>query len=72
MLSVEKINIDNINDETDIIDDLGFNSITIIKLIIELEVLFGISFDNDYIDIEEISKIKQLVNYVCEKQNLEI
>lgn len=51
---------------TDIIKDLGFDSITLMELIIEIESKFSIEFDDD-LQYEEISNIDKLESYILKK-----
>lgn len=54
-------NIDYIIDEkTDLIYDLGFDSIMIIKLIVDIEDEFQIEIDDDMLEFENITKYKYL------------
>lgn len=55
-----------LSDETDILNDLGFSSITIMQLIVEIEDKFGIEFD-EMLQYEEIDTLKKMSNYVTEK-----
>lgn len=55
-----------LSDETDILNDLGFSSITIMQLIVEIEDKFGIEFD-EMLQYEEIDTLEKMSNYVAEK-----
>jgi len=59
----------NITDETELIRDLGFDSITIIQLILDVEESFNIEFD-DEAEYEDISVIKNLKKYIIRKTQI--
>ena len=60
-----------INDDTDLIDDLGFDSIAMIALISGLEEKCGISFDDDELDLRNFKNITSISNTVrkCYEKN---
>lgn len=43
---------------------LGLNSITFIKLVIEIEKEFDIEFDDDALDFEKYNSVDEFCNYV--------
>lgn len=47
-----------------LIDDLEFDSISIIQLIVDIEEEFHIEFDDDEVLIDKIDVFDELVNYV--------
>lgn len=55
-----------IKNDTDIINDLKFDSISIIQLILEIESEFDIQFD-DNLKYEDIATLKDLENYISAK-----
>ena len=55
-----------ITEETDVIDDLHFDSISLMYLILEIENRFEIEFDDD-LSYENISTISKLESYVKSK-----
>ena len=55
-----------IKNDTDIINGLGFDSISIIQLILEIESEFDIQFD-DNLKYEDIATLKDLENYISAK-----
>ena len=58
---------EDINDSTDIMSDLNYDSIRFINLIIAIETAFGISIDIDDLDMEYISKYSNLRSVVLKK-----
>lgn len=55
-----------LNDDLELINDLGYDSITLMQLVLDVEETFSIEFDEDT-NYEEISTIGLLVNYITEK-----
>ncbi len=49
-----------VEDHMDLIDDLGFDSINMLQLIIELEEQFDISISDDDLDIDNFKNIKSI------------
>lgn len=56
--------INDINDETLLIDDLGFDSVQIVSLIIEIESTFDVMIDDANLDIKTLSQYALLRNMV--------
>ena len=60
IVEVGKINIEQVTDQANIIDDLGFDSLDSVELIMHLEEEFGISIDDSETDnlksVDQISK----------------
>ena len=55
---------DDINDETDLINDLEFDSVQIMNFIIEIENEYGFEFEDDYLSLEVLGKYKNLKKVV--------
>lgn len=53
-------------------DELHLNSIAFIQIVVEIENAFQIEFDDDHLSTEFFNSIKDLVNYVDEKNNNKI
>lgn len=53
----------NIEENTDLLTDLGFDSISLMQLIVELESHFSIEFDYS-LQFEDINTVKKLANYI--------
>lgn len=54
----------SISDDITLTDDLGFDSIMMIELIVELEDEFEIEIDEDDITLDEINDISSLIELV--------
>lgn len=55
----------DVTDSALLIEDLSYNSISIISLIVDIEDYFSLHFDDAYLLIENINKVESLVSYVC-------
>lgn len=57
----------DINDDTDIIEDLNLDSLSLIEFITELEITFNIEFTSD--EFESLFKYKDLLEIINQKSN---
>lgn len=64
---MENYMVTELNDTTNLFEDLGYDSISIMKLIIDIEEEFGAELDMDYLDIDDLT-IGKLKNLVSNKQ----
>lgn len=55
-----------ITEKTNIMDDLGFDSITIIQLVLDVEETFGIEFD-DATEYDDVVTVGNLIEFVSKK-----
>ena len=51
-------------DYLDFVDDLGMDSITFIKLIIEIETCFGIIIPDDMLSMENFKNLNEIVQHL--------
>lgn len=49
-----------------LLTDLGYTSFTFVCLIMEFEEIFGITFEDDILIMQEV-KVKTLVDYISER-----
>ena len=61
--SNEAINEQLLNDDTDLVSDLMFDSISIISLVIELEKEFDFEFCDDYLRLEYLRPYSWIVEF---------
>lgn len=54
-----------LNNQIDLIDDLGFDSITLIQLVVMLEDEFNMTFPDELFSMEYLRSYKYLKNYIC-------
>ena len=55
------------HDETDLVDDLGYDSISIIQLIVNIETEFEFDFGDNDIIIDNLITYSKLKEYVCKR-----
>ena len=53
-LSEKDKSLDDISDKTVLTKDLGYNSVKLITLIVQIESFFKISIEDDCLDLEEL------------------
>lgn len=58
---------DDIGSETDLVNDLGFDSVQVMRFLTEVETEFGFEFDDDYLSLEILGRYKKLKDAVDEK-----
>lgn len=60
---------DRLSRETDLFNELNYDSITTVALIAEIEQTFGFSFDDEHLSFEVIGTCGAIVDYVKEMTN---
>lgn len=58
-----------IRDDARLVEDLNIDSVIILQLIAEIEVEFGLSFDDDDLLVEKFEIVESLADYIHEMQN---
>ncbi len=58
---------ESISNETVLTNDLGFDSVQIVSLIVEIESYFGIVIDDEDLDLDKISVFGSLIELVTKK-----
>ena len=58
---------DGIKDEMTLVDDLAFDSLTFVQMVLMLENAYNIKFDDEYINIEKLKTVKDVVDYLNTK-----
>lgn len=66
-ITTEKVDSNSIDTNTDLINDLGFDSIEIIELIVEIENEFKIEIDDDDINMNILTTYSELLNMIERK-----
>lgn len=64
-----KFEIDQLTDDTSV-EEIGFNSITYIQMIVSIEDMFDIEFDDAMLDYNMITTIGEFIKIVNDKVNL--
>lgn len=57
-------NAENINDDTNLLVDYGFDSIVLVELISEIEDSFDIMFSDEDMDIEKLYSFRGLIECI--------
>lgn len=60
----EDICIEEISDSTNLILDLGFDSVDIIQLVCEIENKFSIEIDDENLEVEKIGSFSELCRII--------
>ncbi len=56
-----------INEESDLIDDLGFDSLLMVQLIVDVEETFNFEFNYEELDMNVLRKYGNLKSYIITK-----
>lgn len=58
---------DDIKEEMTLVDDLAFDSLTFVQMVLMLENAYNIKFDDEYINIEKLKTVKAVADYLVTK-----
>lgn len=61
-----EVSVDSMSEETNIVDDLGADSLDVVELVMSLEDEYGISIPDE--DMPEMNTIGKIVEYIESKQ----
>lgn len=69
---VKEIVISNLGDKYDLsgmglndrFDIFGINSINFIRIVVSIETEFGFEFEDEYLNAEKITNLRELVDYI--------
>ena len=61
------VSVDEIGDDASLISDLNLDSIQMLALITGLETEFGFTLDEDDLDLENLSSVNRLADFVEKK-----
>lgn len=67
----QNVDVNSIGNKTNLVEDLGFDSISIIQLVVELENEFDIEIDDKYLLIESLSPFYSLIDIINHSINNE-
>ena len=56
-----------ITEQTNLIDDLSFDSVLMVSMIVEIESEFGITLDDDDLELDILSSVEQLEKMINQK-----
>lgn len=63
----KEVDANSIEEQTNLIDDLGFDSVQMIEFIVSLEESFGVSLDDADVDLDVLSKYGVVVKMIEKK-----
>ena len=58
---------EEIKEEMTLADDLSFDSLGFVQMILDIESTFGIKFDEEYVSMDKLVTVKDVITYVEEK-----
>ena len=61
------VSCDSILPTSNLVNDIGINSIQFIQMIVQIENEFNIEFDNEFLNINRFENITSISNYVMSK-----
>ena len=61
-----KLDVETINEDTNLKEDLGVDSLDLFEIVMGLEEEFNISINNE--DLEQIKTVQDALNYIKERQ----
>jgi len=64
------INMEDVNENVNLENDLGYDSIMIIQIIAEIEDEFKIVFDDEDMDMDILTNYQKMLNLIKSKMNL--
>lgn len=57
----------SIGDEDDLLETVGLDSVSILELVVGLEEVFGVTFEDTEFNIENFRNVKAMADYVRER-----
>ena len=63
----DEVSLDNVNEDTDLVEAIGVNSIVGIEILVRSEGEFGITIDDEDLSIELIQTLSTLADYIEKK-----
>ncbi|ACL76846.1 acyl carrier protein [Ruminiclostridium cellulolyticum] len=61
---VAQFNNDNVVADSDLRDNYGVDSIVLVELLVEIEDIFGITFDSSSLTYETFSTVNSITDYI--------
>ena len=66
---IQNGNVDEIDADTNLMTDYGFDSIMLVQLIVDIEEKFDFVFPDEYTTVDVLSKFSNLVQIINEYKN---
>ena len=60
---------EDITEDMSLVDDLGFDSLAFINMVVAIENDYGITFNDEYINMEKLKTVKDVKNYLVQIQS---
>lgn len=60
---------DGINEDMSLVEDLGFDSLAFINMVVAIENDYGITFNDEYINMNKLRTVKDVKNYLAQSQS---
>ena len=57
------------DEDMSLVDDLGFDSLAFINMVVAIENDYGITFNDEYINMEKLKTVKDVKNYLVQSQS---
>ncbi len=67
--SVSKISNTDIKDESDLINDFGYDSVQLMRFLVEIENEFGVEFEDEYVSFDILGKYGRLKETIISRIN---
>ena len=64
ILCIQGIKKEQITESTNLMEDLGFDYVNLVELVVDIENEFDIEIEDEYLDIEVLSSFKRLVDMI--------
>ena len=60
---------EDVTEDMSLVDDLGFDSLAFINMVVAIENDYGITFNDEYINMEKLKTVKDVKNYLVQSQS---
>ena len=60
---------EDITEDMSLVDDLGFDSLAFINMVVAIENDYGITFNDEYINMEKLKTVKDVKKYLVQSQS---
>ncbi len=64
-----KIAVEDLKDEYSLVDDLGYDSISFVSMVVAIEGSYDFEFDDDYLAISALQTVKDVADYIKKKKS---
>ena len=63
-----EIAVEDLKDEHSLVDDLGYDSVSFVSMVIAIEGAYDFEFDDDYLAIAALQTVKDVADYIKKKK----